>query len=134
MNESDLSREASVGALDDARISGAISKLLEHPELIGMIGSVLASPPTVNEAPSEEPTQAAEGAIAAGGGGDMLTRLAPMLSKLQGASKSISRGDGDHDRECLLIALKPYLSKERREAIDQMLRISRISEILKNMS
>ena len=133
MNESDISREASGGALDDARLSGAISKILEHPELIGMIGSVLASPPSVKEEPSEAPTQANASEVAAGGG-DILKGLAPMLSKLQNASKSISHGDGDHARECLLVALKPYLSKERCEAIDQMLRISRISEILKNMS
>ena len=62
----------------------------------------------------------------------MLRGLAPMLRELQGASKSLPHGDAR--RESLLIALKPYLSKERCEAIDQMLRISRISEILKNMS
>ena len=131
MNESEISREMQDVALDDSRISGAISKILEHPELIGMIGSVLATPPSAKEEASEQPTQANVSNVAAGGG-DMLRGLAPMLRELQGASKSLPHGDAR--RESLLIALKPYLSKERCEAIDQMLRISRISEILKNMS
>lgn len=131
MNESEISREMQDGALDDSRISGAISRILEHPELIGMIGSVLATTPSAKEEASEEPTQANVSNVAAGGG-DMLRGLAPMLRELQGASKSLPHGDAR--RESLLIALKPYLSKERCEAIDQMLRISRISEILKNMS
>ena len=131
MNESEISREMQDGALDDSRISGAISKILEHPELIGMIGSVLATPPSAKEEASEQPTQANVSNVAAGGG-DMLRGLAPMLRELQGASKALPHGDAR--RESLLIALKPYLSKERCEAIDQMLRISRISEILKNMS
>ena len=131
MNESEISREMQDGALDDSRISGAISKILEHPELIGMIGSVLATPPSAKEEASEQPTQANVSNVAAGGG-DILRGLAPMLRELQGASKSLPHGDAR--RESLLIALKPYLSKERCEAIDQMLRISRISEILKNMS
>lgn len=131
MNESEISREMQDGALDDSRISGAISRILEHPELIGMIGSVLATPPSAKEEASEQPTQANVSNVAAGGG-DMLRGLAPMLRELQGASKSLPHGDAR--RESLLIALKPYLSKERCEAIDQMLRISRISEILKNMS
>ena len=131
MNESEISREMQDGALDDSRISGAISKILEHPELIGMIGSVLATPPSAKEEASEQPTQANVSNVAAGGG-DMLRGLAPMLRELQGASKSLPHSDAR--RESLLIALKPYLSKERCEAIDQMLRISRISEILKNMS
>ena len=131
MNESEISREMQDGALDDSRISGAISRILEHPELIGMIGSVLATPPSAKEEASEQPTQDNVSNVAAGGG-DMLRGLAPMIRELQGASKSLPHGDAR--RESLLIALKPYLSKERCEAIDQMLRISRISEILKNMS
>ena len=132
MNESEISREMQGGALDDSRISGAISRILEHPELIGMIGSVLASPPSAKEETSDQSTQATAIETSADGGGDMLAKLAPMLKGLQGVSKSLPHGD--ERRERLLIALKPYLSKERCEAIDQMLKISRISEILKNMS
>ena len=136
MNESD-SRAGYAPPRDEAHISGAINKILEHPELIGMIGSMLKSPPPSVEVGAElpageisTPTEAAPSAAA--GGTDILATLAPMLSRLQGSAGGSSRKDDK--RECLLIALKPYLSKERCEAIDQMLKISRISDIFKNMS
>ena len=133
MNESE-SRAQSTPPLDDARISGAISKILEHPELIGMIGSMLTSSKPTEEIPKDAPKEeatAAEVSQPAASGADMLASLAPMLSRLQGSS-GISHKDDK--RECLLCALKPYLSKERCEAIDQMLKISRISDVFKNMS
>lgn len=134
MNDSD-SRVQSAPPLDDARISGAINKILEHPELIGMIGSMLTTQKqeteTVADAAAEE-SVAAEAAPTAAGGGDMLASLVPMLSRLQSVSGALPRKDDK--RECLLLALKPYLSQERCEAIDQMLKISRISDVFKNMS
>ena len=58
MNDSD-SRVQSAPPLDDARISGAINKILENPELIGMIGSMLTSQKqeteTAADAPDAEP-------------------------------------------------------------------------------
>ena len=136
MNESDISRDEPTPQIDDARISGAISKILEHPELIGMIGSMLQSPKPSEESQPQEKQEvesvAADVTPSAKGGADMLASLAPMLTKLQGTSQSAVYRDTR--RESLLCALKPYLSKERCDAIDQMLKISRISDIFKNMS
>ena len=144
MNEADISREAAVPPIDDTRISGAISKILEHPELIGMIGAALQAPKPSSEEkiePTQTPealtpeaalTSAQTAAPSAAGGADMLAALAPMLTKLQSSSSSAPHGDDR--RECLLCALKPYLSKQRCEAIDQMLKISRISEVFKHMN
>ena len=134
MNESDP-RAQSMPSLDDARISGAINKILEHPELIGMIGSMLTAQKPSAEIPADAPAEdvaASETTPTAAGGTDMLGALAPMLAKLQSSSMALPHKDDK--RECLLCALKPYLSKERCEAIDQMLRISRISDVFKNMS
>ena len=132
MNESE-NRAQSMPPLDDARISGAISKILEHPELIGMIGSMLSNPKPTANAPVEnrvdEPPEPPQSAPV---GSDMLSALAPMLAKLQGSASSLPHKDDRRER--LLIALKPYLSSERCEAIDQMLKISRISDVFKNMS
>jgi hypothetical protein len=130
MNEPDIARETTTPTIDDAHISGAINKLLEHPELIGMIGSMLkASPPA--DAPAEKAV-AADAAPTSQGGTDILASLAPMLSRLQSSGAALPHRDDR--RECLLLALKPYLSRERCDAIDQMLRISRISDVFKNMS
>ena len=138
MNESDISRDEPTPQIDDARISGAISKILEHPELIGMIGSMLQSPKPSEESQPQEKQEvesvAADATPSAKGGADMLASLAPMLAKLQSQSTSQSAVYRDTRRDSLLCALKPYLSKERCDAIDQMLKISRISDIFKNMS
>ena len=138
MNEPDISRETNTPPLDDARISGAINKILEHPELIGMIGSMLqgANPPaqTVASATEDSAPAAAEVTPPASGGADMLATLAPMLARLQSSGAGLSHSHKDDKREHLLLALKPYLSRERCEAIDQMLKISRISDVFKNMS
>lgn len=134
MNDSET-RAQSIPSLDDARISGAINKILEHPELIGMIGSMLTTPKPSDDISTDTPeenTAAVEAKPTATGGADMLTSLAPILSKLQSSKGALPHKDDK--RECLLCALKPYLSKERCEAIDQMLKISRISDIFKNMS
>jgi hypothetical protein len=40
----------------------------------------------------------------------------------------------DHDRDCLLRALKPYLSHDRGQAIDYIIKFSSIAEVLKNLS
>lgn len=140
MNESDISPKTSAPALDDARISGAINKILEHPEIIGAIGSMLTSQKPavqteetpIKESAETEPTVPESTETGAAGGSDMIATLLPMLSRLQGLSHNSP--PRDDNRECLLRALKPYLSRERCEAIDQMLKISRISDILKNMS
>ena len=130
MNEPDISRDAQTPTIDDAHISGAINKILEHPELIGMIGSMLKTSPPA-DAPAENAV-ATDAAPTSQGGADILASLAPMLSSLKSAGAALPHKDDK--RECLLLALKPYLSRERCDAIDQMLRISRISDVFKNMS
>ena len=133
--------------LDSERISGAISKILENPELVGMLGSMLSAskPAAHTEEKSEENSnkraedntsasanEKQENSTVSAANSDMLATLAPMLSRLGSAAHSAPKKEDS--RECLLIALKPYLSKERCEAIDQMLKIGRITELLKNMS
>ena len=130
MNEPDIARETNTPPIDDAHISGAINKILEHPELIGMIGSMLKTSPPA-DAPAENAV-ATDAAPTSQGGADILASLAPMLSRLQSSGAALPHKDDR--RECLLLALKPYLSRERCDAIDQMLRISRISDVFKNMS
>ncbi len=122
---------------EDTRISDAINKLMANPELIGMIGRAMASakaesPPSAEAA--EPPVAAAEterseASPAAADMSKVISTIAPMLSSLSGISLQKS-AETDH-RSCLLRALKPYLSKERGEAIEQMITVGRISEIIR---
>ena len=64
----------------------------------------------------------------------MLAVLKPMMEanaeKKPQAAESVNASSPVHHREHLLLALKPFLSKERCEAVDAILRISQLGEVL----
>ncbi len=112
--------------------SSMLNGILSNPEMLSMVSSLAeqlknnASQPAeaVNEseaavpvsAPPQKDIQSAIGA------------LAPLLSGGKGGSKT------DNDRACLLRALKPYLSQGRCEAIEYIIRLSKITDVIKNLS
>ena len=132
-----------IGTVNEDSISSAISRLMEHPEIIGAVASALSgtadatgaakdgseavteqSPPPEN---SKEP--------------DLAASLMPIISRLGnlglGGGKSggmlggASGVGGKH--AALLCALKPYLSKNRCDAIDYILKISQMSELISKL-
>ena len=139
--ETDIPREEDAG-LDIApntQISAAIDKILANPELISMVASALggASPIKKEVASNTDPATAehetkGENKAINEKSGDILSTLAPILSSLQG--KSLSHSAANDKRACLLNALKPYLCHERCEAIDYMIKLTKISELLKNIT
>lgn len=67
---------------------------------------------------------------------DMIAVLKPMLSSQAGASvphppKNKTPAD---NRTALLLALKPYLDPKRCEAVDYLMKLNRLTDILKNLS
>ncbi len=58
---------------------------------------------------------------------DAIGALAPLLSGKLGNAP-------DSRRDCLLKALKPYMSEGRGEAIDTIIKVSKISDVLKTLS
>ena len=143
-NEQRTAPTASPPALGDA-----IEKLMANPELISMVASALggakrspssveekAETSTITEA-TTEPTSPAPITVGTDTGpaptapspelGKLVATLAPLLSGADG-------GPGQDDsRACLLRALKPYVNPTRREAIDTMIRLSRISDVLRQL-
>lgn len=124
-------------------LSSAIEGILAHPELISMVASTLGkAPPSSSVAPPRDEGEAsasplaaiAESAPSAALPTEAISALAPLLSGL-GSIKKGAPPSGKHDdpRICLLLALKPYLSASRCEAIDTMIRLSSISEILRGL-
>ena len=113
-------------------IAGAIAKLREHPEIISAVASALSgstdakieegstdvssTPPFPMEKLSE-----------------VMTTLAPMLSEVSSpVGKEIS-GSREEHRYALLCALRPYLSSDRREMIDYVLKFGKIGDLLKKI-
>lgn len=137
-------------------LSDAIERIMANPELISMVASTLgAKPPTLEQKtePRDVPQESSDGietddrseindksANAEPSPPDlasMVTSLAPILSGLRGGG---GRADGirqEHSeakrREALLCALKPYVSDGRREAIDYIIRISEVTELIRHI-
>ena len=84
-----------------------------------------------------ENTEAGEGSILGGllGNPELLSKL-PVLLQVVGALKDDGLG-GEVRRpdtpEALLCALRPYVSEGRRQALDAMIRVSRVSASLKSL-
>lgn len=126
-------------------LSDAIEKLMANPQLISMVASALggAKPPAGEEteakeepsAESAEPALPSQAQTAASSGspapspelGKLIATLSPLLSGGSGGGKQ------DDRRACLLRALKPYVSPHRQEAIDTMIRLSQISDVLRHL-
>lgn len=129
------------------QISAMIDKILANPELISMVASALSSPTsapasaqeTQESAPSDEDTsENTDASVSAAPSAadklpDLMTALMPALASMKGAGAP-KAGHGGDRRSCLLVALKPYLCRERCEAIDYMVKLGKISEIFRNMS
>lgn len=86
--------------------------------------------------PSEETNALPAGIFPAVPGPALLEMLPTLLSSLGGhpTSGSAGRGKGPMaEREALLCALKPFLSPSRREAVDTVLRVARLGELLQRL-
>ena len=127
-----------MSGFSSADIAGAIAKLREHPEIISAVAGALSSSnsseqvnedvPNVESSPT--PVNFPIEKIS-----EVVTTLAPMLSEIGGKSpigKEITGSREDH-RYALLCALRPYLSRDRREMIDYMLKFGKIGELIKRM-
>ncbi|MBP3369125.1 MAG: hypothetical protein J6L85_00095 [Clostridia bacterium] len=117
--------------------SNALNSILSNPEMLSMISSMAeklksdhtpdapdqsaAASSSVTEAPADAPTSMNMP--------DIIGTLGPLLSS--GGGKLSKH---DNDRACLLRALKPYLSHDRSQAIDYIIKFSSIAEVLKNFS
>lgn len=69
----------------------------------------------------------------------VMAMLQPMTDRLSASSPADggSRSDmvgGSAERDRLLLALKPFLSRERQEAVDALLRIAKLGILLKQLT
>ena len=126
MDESILSGES---------IAEAIAKLREHPEIISAVSSALSGGREETREKPEEPSavSAPQSPFPIEKLSEVMTTLAPMLSGTSSpVGKEITGNREDH-RYALLCALRPYLSTERREMVDYLLRFGKIGDLLKKI-
>ena len=111
--------------------SKAFTEILSNPEMMSAISSMaqkLKEDNTKKEAPQtqeqkkEEKETIQDTTVLAG-------KFPELLSLLS------SKGAGTKNRRSdLLCALKPYLSQNRIDAIDQIIKLSELSSVFKNLS
>ena len=117
------------------QISDAIDRLLANPQLLSDVARTLgverglsSDKKTEVNGKDHEKEKEAESLEAMQGASALPSReLAPVLSLLSGG---IGKAP-DSDLSRLLRALKPYVNQHRREAIDTVLDLSRITDVLK---
>ncbi len=118
-------------------LSGIMSMISGNPALMEMASSILSGLPRSESAAPPQNAEAspdtAVGESAAPSFGpppsfdpELFSKIVPMLSGGSSAKSSPS----DERRCALLRALRPYLSPERRDAIDHMLKFSRLGDLL----
>lgn len=140
----------------------ALGRLMRDPALLSRIGEIVKtateappseetaapSPKDAQSAPPEEDCAKAEaktetenspslpvGASPLAASPALLEMLPALLSSFGGRPPSgTGRGKGPMgEREALLCALKPFLSPARREAVDTVLRVARLRELLQGL-
>ena len=119
------------------QLSAMIDKLLEHPELINMVATTLGKPSggedglkkegEESEAAAKIVPEASKDSLM-----ELISAMTPVVSAMTSSGPKKFSPKIDR-RDCLLSALKPYLCRERCEAIDYMIKLGKISELLKNM-
>ena len=98
-------------------ISKIISLIMENPKLIEEI-SALANGDAAKATPAEEAEKERE-------------EDAEQIKSIQSSAPVEDRVRGGRNRSQLLFALKPYVSRERAQAIDSMLSIVEILDVMK---
>lgn len=139
-----MSEQEHIGGIGEDSISAAISRLVEHPEIIGAVASALSSAtgdnniPQTPQAVSTNTTEQKNETTAPTDPPDLAASLMPIISRLGTLDLGALKGNGGKGgvggkHAALLCALKPYLSKNRSDAIDYMLKISQMSEIISKL-
>ena len=113
-------------------IGDILSSVLSHPEALSKLPSVIATVKPILEmlgkglSVGSSPTHSAPS--------DAASSAYKPASATGAFSKDTSATTKSSDsRTALLCAMKPYLSEERRNAVDYIVKLSRLGEILKTL-
>lgn len=123
-----MSEENTNPAIPD--LSGIMDIISKNPELVEKAASIIDGMKSGGDAPQIS-------GLDPSALGSILPALLPQGGEKDHGASPVFGGKGHHghSRSCdLLRALKPYLSKERCDAIDYMLNFSKIGDLLGGLS
>lgn len=113
---------AELNDINISDLSAMVEKLKSNPEIVSSVASALG----INASSADQTSQGEE--KPSSGLPDVISTIAPLLSQ----SSEKGHGGNDH-RIALLCALRPYLSPERQEIIDYIMKFSKIGDLLKKL-
>ena len=125
-------------------LSSVLGELLANKELMAKISEISASAKPSPPPPEPDSTEKAESASATApsidsllSNPDIMAKLPEVISvikPLMSGGKAEVKSNGRLDRRMgLLMAMKPYLSPKRCEAIDYITRMSKLAETVKGL-
>ena len=144
--EQDAQRQPSQS--DASPFSDVLSNLLSNPEMMAKIRSIADQLPKSTSDGATDPSNASNASVPAVDGlssvlsdPQMMAKLPQMMAVLGPILGAAGEPPQAHKQEknaeaCrndLLLALKPFLSPERCHAIDTMLRISKLGNIIRQI-
>ena len=129
--------EERVKPIENENLSSALGEILSNPQMLSTITSIAqslksASAPT--ESTAEEKINETESKDTASEAASVAPQsaLPSGLTELLGAISSKSTAKSRQSE--LLCALKPYLSQNRADAIDKIIRFSELSNLFKGLT
>ena len=135
--------EPNIGNEPRPSLADAINAVMSDPSIIkGALEALKKSgltephikeePPSPTEGADQEAAEARASQPVSQDTGELISALSPMLSLLSPQPSHPQRSSEDGDRRsALLVALRPYLSESRREAIDYIIKISQVTDLIK---
>ena len=133
-----MNEEALSGISGNDSFSKAFGEILSNPEMMSAISSMAQKlktdgRPTETEKTSlGADTKESNNESASSNASAETASLAGKFPEILGLLSS--KGAGKNRRSDLLCALKPYLSQSRIDAIDQIIKLSELSSVFKNLS
>ena len=126
-----MNEEALMGNAGNDGFSKAFTEILSNPEMMSAISSMAQKFKDDNA--KKETNAAPESEKEEKDTSQDTTSLAGKFPELLGLLSN--KGAGNNNRRSdLLCALKPYLSQNRIDAIDQIIKLSELSNVFKNLS
>ncbi len=107
-------------------VADGLGAVLSNPELMAKLPQIMAMlRPMMEQQTAAPPPQSDNGGAAATGAtGEAATMSASPIAPQKKATDN---------RSALLLALKPFLSEDRRNAVDAMLRLSTLGDVLRRL-
>ena len=99
-----------------------LSSLLSNKELISKLPQIISVAKPILELMSSQPSPKSQ-----------TTHTNSEPDKLPAYPAASARSKSEADRSALLCAMKPYLSQDRQNAIDYIIKLSRLGDILKTL-